>query len=231
MPADRLDRANWHYGSPRCKPWTMRSGRRAVWAQDRRGRYCRRFFPVYELLFTLRSYFFPIAIPDRSAGEDDIALIHFSAGGGIFFTFSGPNSRFFSSKYGLRPARTGYQCGVHTTAQAETDDTDRQQQHRRQRRRRHGGGGIAIGCCRCGGGGAALVLAVCLLRLPAAPEALLLRAALGLWLWLRLRATAAAAPHARRRPRRGSSPSSLASWDSARPGLEPGPSLETERKF
>ena len=30
------------------------SGHRAVWAQDRRRRYCRRFFPVYELLFTLR---------------------------------------------------------------------------------------------------------------------------------------------------------------------------------
>ena len=55
---------------------------------------------------------------------------------------------FFSLKYGLRPARTGHHVqtfdqffnNVHTTAQAETDNTDRQQQHRRQRRCRHGGG-------------------------------------------------------------------------------------------
>ncbi len=54
MPAARLDRANWHYGSPRWKHGIGRSALAAVWAQDRRRRYCRRFFPVYELLFTLR---------------------------------------------------------------------------------------------------------------------------------------------------------------------------------
>ena len=54
MPAARLDRANWHYGSPRWKHGIGRSALVPVWAQDRRRRYCRRFFPVYELLFTLR---------------------------------------------------------------------------------------------------------------------------------------------------------------------------------
>ena len=54
MPAARLDRANWHYRSPRWKHGIGRSALAAVWAQDRRGRHCRRFFPVYELLFTLR---------------------------------------------------------------------------------------------------------------------------------------------------------------------------------
>ena len=54
MPATRLDRANWHYSSPRWKHGIGRSALAAVWAQDRRGRNCRRFFLVYELLFTLR---------------------------------------------------------------------------------------------------------------------------------------------------------------------------------
>ena len=31
-----------------------------------------------------------------------------SAGGGIFVTSAGPNSRFLAEKYGLRPARTGH---------------------------------------------------------------------------------------------------------------------------
>ena len=54
MPAARLDRANWHYGSPRWTHGIGRSALAAVWAQARRGRDCPRFFPVYELLFTLR---------------------------------------------------------------------------------------------------------------------------------------------------------------------------------
>ena len=54
MPAARLDRANWRHGSPRWKRHGRTSAIAAVWAQDRRGRDCPRFFPVYELLFTLR---------------------------------------------------------------------------------------------------------------------------------------------------------------------------------
>ena len=54
MPAARLDRANWHYRSPRWKHGIGRSALAAVRAQDRRRRDCPRFFPVYELLFTLR---------------------------------------------------------------------------------------------------------------------------------------------------------------------------------
>ena len=54
MPAARLDRANWHYSSPRWKHGIGRSALAAVWAQDRRRRPRRGKFIVYELLFTLR---------------------------------------------------------------------------------------------------------------------------------------------------------------------------------
>ena len=42
MPAARLDRTNWHYGSPRWKHGIGRSALAAVWAQDRRRRYSKR---------------------------------------------------------------------------------------------------------------------------------------------------------------------------------------------
>ena len=54
MPAARLDRANWHYRSPRWKHGIGRSALAAVWAQDRRRRPRGGKFIVYELLFTLR---------------------------------------------------------------------------------------------------------------------------------------------------------------------------------
>ena len=54
MPAARLDRANWHYSSPRWKHGIGRSALAAVWAQDRRRRPRGGKFIVYELLFTLR---------------------------------------------------------------------------------------------------------------------------------------------------------------------------------
>ena len=54
IPIARLHRAKWHYRPPRWKRWKTRSAIAAVWGQDRRRRYCRRYFPVYELLFTLR---------------------------------------------------------------------------------------------------------------------------------------------------------------------------------
>ena len=92
----------------------------------------------------------------------------------------------------------------------------------RARHGSYGNNGIDTSCCGGGGGGAAL--------LPTALrgcEQQLLRPTV---------AAAAAVSHgsrciapARRGPRRGSSPSSLASWDSARLGLEPGPSRV--RKF
>ena len=156
---------------------------------------------------------------------------------------------FYSSKYGLRPARTAATTSRHLTSfsiQCAHNCTSRDRRHRptaaaqttttaparrwrcchrllplwRARRCCAGARSMLAGCCAC-------QLHCC--STCSSPAASSIGTALGLWLWLRLRATAAAAPHARRRPRRGSSPSSLASWDSARPGLEPGPSRE--RKF
>ena len=54
MPAARLDRTNWHYGSPRWKHGIGRSADAAVWAEDRRRRPRGGKFIVYESLFTLR---------------------------------------------------------------------------------------------------------------------------------------------------------------------------------
>ena len=92
----------------------------------------------------------------------------------------------------------------------------------RARHGSYGNNGIDTSCCCGGGGGAALLAAPADCRLSGAVSS-------------RTVAVAAAVSHgsrciaARRGPRRGSSPSSLASWDSARLGLEPGPSRV--RKF
>ena len=66
MPAARLDRANWHYRSPRWKHGIGRSALAAVWAQDRRRRPRGGKFIVYELLFTLRRTQGPIGRYERA---------------------------------------------------------------------------------------------------------------------------------------------------------------------
>ena len=107
----------------------------------------------------------------------------------------------------------------------ERERRRRQQSTRRAarlNRARHGGYGIDTSCCGGGGGGAALLAAPADCRLSGAVSS-------------RTVAVAAAVSHgsrciaARRGSRRGSSPRSRSTWNSARPRLEPGPSRV--RKF
>ena len=92
----------------------------------------------------------------------------------------------------------------------------------RARHGSYGNNGIDTSCCCGGGGGAALLAAPADCRLSGAVSS-------------RTVAVAAAVSHgsrciaARRGSRRGSSPRSLSTWNSARPRLEPGPSRV--RKF
>jgi hypothetical protein len=160
-----------------------------------------------------------------------MGLIHLSAGGGKFLAFFRRYFPFLAEKYGLRPVRTGHHVrtfGQFFSACTPDDhETEELTTHRptaaaqtttaaAARRRRHRPWLLPPWRLqRCAGARCACRLHLLLSRCIAVPVPV-----------------AAAAGHgsccttARRGPRRGSSPSSLASWDSTRPGLEPGPSRE-----